>query len=210
LSFKPSIKDVCIDEALLAETVCPVSMERVTIAQLDARGADLAAVDFSDCFISTLIADSGTIPSRTIPRPAVLALRDDTLVNDEDVEGWLGQQYFTAYPGDLGQYSLKEALEHYPIVKLLARFSRYRPFWLKDTEERPARKILDDENWPILRDLLFKHDFLTERTDVPSAGPASPFYHLKNRELLVDLDHPAETVLPLLRDLLRAIPQEGQ
>ncbi len=197
------ISDVSMEEAFVTQTVAPIQLERVTIGQLDARRADLRQVFFVECNIVTLVADEGTVPSQTIPTPSVLALPSGTLVQKDEIERWFGERYWEkigAYP----EFSFSKAVEEYQIFRLLARLARYRPFWLKDCDEKAARRILDDSEWPALREILLSHGFLLVRDDVPAAGRPSTFYHLRNRDALLNLDLSSSDMRQMLRELFAA------
>ena len=54
-----SMSDVSIDEALVVETVNPLALRGVVIAQLDARGADIRAFCFEfECHVFSLMANA--------------------------------------------------------------------------------------------------------------------------------------------------------
>ncbi|WP_242183380.1 hypothetical protein [Sphingomonas sp. CARO-RG-8B-R24-01] len=201
----PELNDCSVDEALFSGTVSRIHLSRCTITQLDARGSDMSEVSFSDSHIITLLADQGTIPSRTIPSPSLLVLPESTVSDPSAIETWLGAQYMSV-KSPFGDLSLRDALEAYPLVKLLARYARYRPFWLKDGEEKAARKILDDEHWEELKSILNRHELLVERFNRPSSGPAATFYHLKNRDALRELDYSLPWMRRVISDIITALP----
>jgi hypothetical protein len=202
-AVKPAveIRDVSLDEVLIVETATNLKIIRSTIAQLDARGADLSGIEFEECHLITMLSDEGTIPSQSIPVPSILELPGETVVREDVIDYWLGRQYLSVH-GDGKKFPLREALEKFPLIRLLARYTRYRPYWLKDTDEKSARKILDDENWENLKYILKKHNLLVERLDVPAAGRPAPFYHLKNREALRNLDSPPAWATDMLHELI--------
>jgi hypothetical protein len=198
----PSITDVSLDEAYLTETVSPLHLKDVVIGQLNARAADLRAVTFEgDCSVVSLIADKGTVPSVSLPLPGILALPDKTLYAPEERIRWLHRQAngFGLFPS----ISIDELLGKYGPFALVTRIARYKPFWLKDGEEKTGRRILDDPHWDLVKGLLVKHGLLTERLDVPASGRRAPFYHFKNRGAMLDLETPPESVIPFLLDLFK-------
>jgi hypothetical protein len=197
----PNISDAVIDEAFLSETVSPIRLSKVSIGQLYGRSADLRAVEFTDeCHIYSLVADDGTIPSKSLPLPATVELGDMSLRNPDDIGKWLRRQFHSANPNF--RRDIAATLSNLGPFELLARLVRYKPFWLKDCDDRSARRILDDPNWEMLRDLLLKHDLLVERTDVPSGGRPGHFYHVRDKGAFMDLTDPAEKLAPFLLELL--------
>lgn len=199
----PAISRVSLDEAYLSETVAELRLEQVVIGQLVARGADLRSVSFdTESAIASLIADNGTALPPSFPTPSVVSLTDNTLYDPQDIHAWLHDRMRASLWDS--QIDWSAALAQLGPFSLLARISRYKPFWLKDGDEKAARRILDDPHWPLVKELLEKHELISERYDVPAAGRPSPFYHIKNRVGLMDLSEPAEEFYPFLQDLLQA------
>ena len=199
----PTIKDISLDEVFVAETLSGVQLESVTIHQLYAREADMRALSFDEnCFIASLVADDGTIPSRTLPLPSFIGLPNGTLAEPKEKVAWLNRQMATVQSAG-EQLTLKEALDHFALFNLLGRVARYKPFWLKDDEEKAARRILDDPHWDVLKQLMLQYDLLIERHDVPASGRPAPFYHIKNRKNLLSLESPPDLLKPFLLALLQ-------
>ena len=198
----PSITDVSVDEAYLTETVAHLALQDVVIGQLNVRGADFRSVHFrGECSVASLIADDGTVPSPSLPLPAILALPTKTVYDPGEIRQWLGRQVLAF--GAVKPIPVDELLARFEPFALIARIARYKPYWLKDGEERGARRILDDPHWALVKGLLEKHELLTERSDIPAAGRPAAFYHLKNRTSLMNLEYPPESLLPFLRELLQ-------
>jgi len=199
----PVITGVSMDGTYLTETVSHIHLRDVVIGQLNARGADFRDVAFDgDCAVASLIADQGTVPSLRLPLPAILALPGVTYYDPEEIAGWLNRQAraFGARP----TIPVYELLAEFAPFALVAKIARYKPFWLKDSDEKSARKILDDPYWDLVKTLLEKHDLIVERLDVPASGRPAPFYHIKNRAALMDLTNPPESLWPFLNDLFSA------
>lgn len=199
----PVLRNISIDEVFLTETVAHVHLENTIINQLSAAGADMRALHFdAPCAVYSLIADGSTIPHSTFPMPTVVSLPDRTTYDPAEIERWLQHQY-SASVFRSGR-SLSDALRNFGLFDLLARVTRYKPYWIKDGDEKGARRILDDENWPALREILMKHGLLIERTDVPASGRPAPFYHIKNRAALMDLDNPDAEAAAFFSDVFDA------
>ena len=175
------LSDVSIDEALVIETVSILTLKRVVIAQLDARGADLRAFSFdAECHVFSLIADVGTRLPLSLPRPRRIQLPDRVLTDPTEIAEWL--------PGSLVEASqaistdIPEHLRNHGIIELIGRACRYRPFWMRDGEEKVTRRILQDPYWETLRQLLMRHELLTVRHDVPASGQAGVFFHIRRKD----------------------------
>lgn len=199
----PVLENLSIDEVFLAETVAHMHLENVVISQLTAVGADMREVHFDgSCEIISVIADEGSIPHQSFPMPTVLTLPERTTYDPSEISGWLSEQYY-AYRTH-SRRSTEEILKNFGLFDLLARMARYKPFWIKDADERGARRILDDKHWDALKDLMIKHDLLVERTDVQASGRPAPFYHIKNRAALMNLDNPESAMAQFFSDVFDA------
>ena len=195
----PILTDLSLDEVYCSESVSRIKLERSSINQLYARSADMRTLEFSpDCFIISMIADDGTIPSESFPTPNILNVPGRTISAPEEKEAWLFQRT-SPYDED-NDTDITAQLSSYTLFKLLARVARYKPFWLKDGDERAARRILDDPDWQLLKTILQKHGFVIERRDVQAAGRPGSFYHVKNKHKLLSF---AELPISLFDDLLR-------
>jgi len=142
------------------------------------------------------------MPHPSIPTPTVVSLPHRTTYDPEEIGHWL-QHQFNASIFRSGQ-SLSDAFRDFGLFDLLARVARYKPYWIKDGDEKGARRILDDENWPALKEILVTHGLLIERTDVPASGRPAPFYHIKNRTALMNLDNPDEAIGAFFSDVFEA------
>lgn len=199
----PNLRDISFDDVFLRESVSNLVMEDCTIAQLYARSTDLRNIKFGkNCFIMSLIADVGTIIPPKFPEPQIISMPNITLTSPGDKILWhYEHQYFEDVDALTEFYA---QIKEFPLFDLLARVARYKPFWLKDGEERSARRILDDEGWNLVKGLLIKHGFLVERYDVPAAGRPGSFFHIKNRQALLSIkDIPQSLLDDMIDESLR-------
>lgn len=203
------ISDLGIDEAWAAETVSAITMERVAVGQLYARGADLRSITFVDaCFVVTLVADEGTVLPESMPAPSILSLPNRTMTDPGEILSWVRQH--RPNTADLSQ-SISFSLSNFGLFPLFTRLVRCKPFWLKlDDTRGTAKKILEDPNWGDLRQIMLKHNFLVERFDVPASGPKEAFYHVRRKGMLLGQEAPDAEMEAFLRDLVsRSIDVEG-
>ncbi|MGP4687990.1 NACHT domain-containing protein [Agrobacterium pusense] len=202
------LKNISIDEVYLLQEAGKIVLKSVSINQLYARETDLRSLAFDDnCYIVSLVADDGTIPSRSMPFPSFISLHEKTLINQIDKSVWLTGQYEVNPFEEWTQQFFDTVVTQLPLVELLSKVARTKSYWIKDDEEdRAVRRILDDSHWVILKEIMIKHDLLTIRV-VPASGRPGTFYHVKKRQALVDLRKPADDVVPFFRELLKVSAQ---
>ncbi len=200
-SFEFELSDVSIDDAYISETVAPVKLKRVTIAQLDARTTNFENIEFNDCDIATLVADEGTVPSESTPTPGVLALAESTITDSDEINHWLGTR-FIEEKGWWSDVSLVDVFGQHDAVKLLLRFARYKPFWLVDGDEKGARRILDDPFWDKVLGALEGHDLILRKNNVQASGKNTTFFHLRNRAELSNLHQPSGLLMAVIAKLV--------
>ena len=185
-SNPPSISDLNLEEAYLSETVSSVSLKNVTIGQLYAKGADCRNVDFhADCNIVSLVSDDGTVLPRPVPFPSSINLRSETITDPRKVVYWVNSHIAPILQNDMDPIDTNLS-KSFGLLSLYTRIVRYKPFWIKDGDERGARRILDDPYWEKLKELMIKHNLLVVRHDVPASGRPAPFYHVRNRQILMN------------------------
>jgi hypothetical protein len=199
-----TLREFQVDDALI-RGVCPTaSLVNFEISQLDCRGSDLSAVEFSNVSIGNLIADTALRVSTSFPIPAKVALPSgEEIAGSDEVAIWLGRHGRdpnTTVTGGIAASALKKK----PIYALLGRAARMRQHWLRaDNEDIQASKLVNDPNWGTLSKLLAKHDFLREETRQAS-GRASKFYHIKHRERIL-AESPDDDELKKLFDDLKEV-----
>ncbi len=176
-----SMSDVSIDEALVVETVSSLALRGVVIAQLDARGADIRAFCFdSECHVFSLMADARTALPQSFPLPQRIQLPGKVLTDPADILEWLAVAFGQSEEDT--STGLPERVRNHEIIDLIGRACRYRPFWMRDGEERATRRILQDPYWETLRHILARHELLTVRHDVPASGQAGVFFHIRRKD----------------------------
>ncbi len=186
------LSDVSIDEALVIETAGILTLRKVAIAQLDARGADLRAFIFdTDCHVFSLIADTATNLPHNFPSPQRIQLPDSILTDPAEIAEWLSIS--GGHADDVSSAGIPAHLNNHGIIGLLGRACRYRSFWMRDGEEKATRRILQDPYWNTLREVLGRHGLLTVR-HVPASGQAGEFFHIRRKDAIL-----AKTTDPQIR-----------
>lgn len=201
----PSFSGIFLEEAFISETVAPLHLDGVIFSQLSALGCDLRAIKFDDtCQIFTLVADSGTLPARSTPRPTLLVLNGVEISKPNEIEHWMFERSIDEVEHRENMERIGQAISNLPHFKLLQRIVRFRRYWLKDDEnDRLAQRILHDPSWPELRDTLNKHELLVSTTNAGTSGRPSDFYHVRNRDAFLDLGNPPKEVHQFLTELLQ-------
>jgi len=203
---KISIEDASLDDVYLIERIENVSLNSVTINQLYAREADLRRLEFDErCHVVSLIADDGTVTSPQVPMPSFIILHDKTLIKPDEKVAWLIERWGFDPLEQWSNEFFDSVVPQLPLFELLSRVARTKSYWIKDDdEERPTRRILEDENWETLKEIMMKHDLLTVKTTVPASGRPGTFFHVRNRQSLFNIRQPGDVLLPFFKELFQA------
>jgi hypothetical protein len=204
------VEGLHIDDAVVQGTALPASIVNVSISQLDIRDANLSQVHFDATTVVTLITSLGTKVSVTLPYPSLVQdATYSTLISDPlpikeylDRLGRNARQEEEREPG----VSVNRVREH-ELYRLLERVCRVRQYWIRDDSDDRAAKLLRDEAWPELIELLRKHDLVREERR-GAAGKPSTFYHVKKTGEILARDEGDEQVKSFLEDIDRRI-REG-
>lgn len=180
------LEDLYVDEALIQGSTAPADLVRVTMNQLDVRGADLGGLYFTDSTIVTLIANDTTRVSDSFPDPSVIRYegfgveRDAVIGSPDEIRSWVdehGRSPSQAHQSREGIVPV-DLWEH-PMVKLLQRACRVRSYWIRDDAEDHFNRFVQDPLWPGLLGLLKAHDLAKVRHPAAS-GPKDDFVHIVN------------------------------
>lgn len=191
-----------LDECCLRETLPQVQLEQVMVSLLDVRGADISKIVFDKCQVGSLIADGTTRLPVGFPVPGILTLdnfgRAESVHDQRQVLCWIRDH--TEQP-DVGAAS-SEALS------VLERICRaiLRQNWIRETavDDRAAR-LLEDEYWPRIREVLSENGLLGVRQGVAASGPRSSFIRvLRAKDLLT-----AEVVDPVVHRVRERVGKLG-
>lgn len=182
------LKGQQIDDALIRGIASSFILKNCSINQLDVREADVTNIVFDECIIGGLVLDDRSQINMSL-QPSYVQMENESgngvsLISDPEAIAKLLKRFSANVGGEiLEDESLPKTLDH-PIFKLLDRAIRYRGYWFReDGDDVLAKKITDDELWPILSEFLLKHDFLRKEERVASGRP-SYFYHVKRPQLL--------------------------
>ena len=159
------LEDLYVDEALIQGSASSADLVRVTVNQLDVRGADLGGLHFVDSTIVTLIANDATRVSETFPDPSLIRYEGfgtepsavigapDQIRSWVDTHGRAPSQDSRCHEG-----GIPEALQEHHMVRLLERVCRVRSYWIRDDPEDQFNRFVRDPVWPELLGLLKAHD----------------------------------------------------
>ena len=191
---------VQIDDAIVRGTAGPAEFSSVVVNQLDCRSADLSAVVFDDCSITNLIADNGSIFSKSFPNPTVLiSSTGEQITEAGKISDWINVR------GRVGGSSrnsvVSDKIRVHGIYSLLGRICRIRQYWLRSGDDDiHSERIFRDPNWVVLSKLLTAHGFLRmEKRN--ASGRSSNFYHIRQPERLLSESEEDEEVVGFFRDL---------
>ncbi|WP_141218091.1 NACHT domain-containing protein [Bordetella genomosp. 2] len=197
------LSNIQLDDAVARGTAGPAKISSVAINQLDCRQADLRCIEFIDCNITSLIADDGSRFPTSFPFPSILI--DGTgehMTEPSRIMEWInvrGRSHDAANDSIVPQ----KVREH-DIYSLLGRACRIRQYWLRESDDIYAERILRDPNWPLLSKVLTEHGFLrVEKRD--ASGRSSIFYHLRQPERLLAEDKMDHEVAHFFHDLALSI-----
>lgn len=184
------IRNVEIDDAVTRDTAADARISNLTINQLDIRGSNIEAVEFVDTVIGSLIVDSQSFVSPTIPQP--FWLQDETtgmgevVAEPERIQEWLDQHgrltpMQLVAKGDL----ISPQVRSHDLFRLIGRACRMQQYWLRSHGDRHAARILEHPLWADANQLLEENGFLRTREDFQASGPSSTFYHIKRSHELI-------------------------
>jgi hypothetical protein len=185
VSDVPKLREFQIDDVVIRGASVSALVENTEISQLDCRAADLAALQFQQSTIGSLIADNATRVSQSFPIPKKMILEDGLeTVDPGEIEGWL-DQHGRGAERDVVVGLASASLRAKPIYQLLMKAARTRQYWLRgEGDDAQAKRIIGDSCWTDLRRLLAKHDFLRVESR-QAAGRRSEFFHVKHKDRLL-------------------------
>ena len=189
------LEDLHVDETLLQGVAPPAALLRVTMNQIDVRGADLRDLRFEDTTIVTLIADDSTRVPASMPAPSVIrnegfsAEGEKIVTAGDQIERWLdghGRRPVTDL-GRSGNAGLVPAdLRDHCAIRLLERVCRSRSYWIPERREKGdhGSRFVDEDEWAELLGLLKAHGLVRIEMKA-SSGRESRFLHIMNRQGLL-------------------------
>lgn len=195
-----ALRDSEVDETVIRGTASSVTLSKVSVHQLDCRGADLSCVVFDDCRITNLISNEGTRFSQTFPLPRLIALETgEDLVEALSIEEWLTRHGRNA-TSTVAKGLASPALVQHPLFKLLGSACRVRQYWLRLGDDIQADKILRSSHWDELAAELRGCNLLREEARQAS-GAKSKFIHIRMREKILAEDSSDPDVVKLFENL---------
>ena len=207
----PRVGPVEADETILRGTASPTTLGRVSVSQIDIRGADLRALTFEECALATAIVDDSTRVPSTFPMPKRLrvqcaadGLPGKDLWEPPLIEQWLDSHGRAPTEDDGGQV-LNE--RHEEMLRLLGRACR-SSFWIpKKKGETKVDKFVNNPLWPTILDLLRKHGHILEKQK-GAKGTQSQFVHIRQPFRILTNDPTHEGVRQFHDELARVAKEE--
>ena len=181
------------DETTLRGTASPTTLGRVSVSQIDIRGADLRELTFEECALATAIVDDSTRVPRTFPIPKCLRVQRaaDGLSGEDLWDPLLIGQWLDSHGRALTEDGGQVVNErHEEMLRLLGRACR-SSFWIpKKKGETKLDKFVNNPLWPTILGLLHKHGHVVEKRK-GAKGTQSQFVHVRQpfRILVNDPTH---------------------
>ena len=195
------------DETILRDTASQACLRRVSVNQIDIRGADLRELTFEECVLVTAIVDDSTRVPSTFPIPRHLrvqsgadGLQSDDIRVPKSIVQWL-DSHGRAPAEDDDEHVLNE--RHGEMLRLLGRACRSSTFWIPEKGETKAEKFVNDPLWPTVLKLLRKHGHVLERRK-DAKGRHPHFVHIKQPYRILANDQTQEDVQRFYSDLATA------
>jgi hypothetical protein len=191
LDQPPLLKNVSTTDARVFDELGNATLTEVTIGRLDARGADLSAVDFDRCQIGTLIVDETTRFGTSIPDVGTLQIEHAQSLSPEhskeNITAWLREHSSAFIVLDKNDWRRGQEL---PLVKFFDRVCRrfIRQHYIRDAETDEGSTLLRDRYWPEVLSLLQSANRITIEQNVRDAsfaGRRAVFYHISQPEKLL-------------------------
>ncbi|WP_426014012.1 hypothetical protein [Caulobacter sp. DWR2-3-1b2] len=161
-------------EVVIFGTAGNADLTNVTIARMDARGADLSAVKFDNCRVSIMVVDGSTAFGSQPPAVDCLMVEDlgsqEMHYNPAAISSWIEAHRPTPVPED----GNREAVE------LLERVARVfmRQFYIKDEASEFEGRYLSMPFWPEIEAILIDADRLRRNDRKDAAGRPCDFVHI--------------------------------
>jgi len=171
-----------------------------TFGRLDACGADLSDVEFSEVQVGTLVVDESTLVGSSQPEVSDLQVKgrsgDIVIRGRKEIAEWFSGRKRAPVAGDV------------PAVRLLEKVARasVRQFYLRVTgDEDSGSALLNDSSWPLVSRVLSKNSRLEVHRAKPMHGRPSPLIRVKNPLALLDVSD--KSTKKIIEELL--IASEG-
>ena len=153
-----------------------VSLDGCRVNRLDVRGANLVDVRFSNTEVFELLADPYVTFGESVPSVRSIIVYEHFKERRlfEGVTEWIARRSQVSGPGEPAPDDRWPLLEKFARISMRQHSIRYVP----DQMDPASRRIIDSPHWPMLRQLLERHDRLEVATSTPASGPKSEWFHL--------------------------------
>ena len=207
----PRVGPVEADETILRGTASPTTLGRVSVSQIDIRGADLRELTFEECALVTAIVDDSTRVPSTFPIPKCLRVQcaadglwGEDLWDPLLISHWLDSHGRAPTEDDGGQVVNKR---HEEMLRLLDRACR-SSFWIpKKKGETKVDKFVNNPLWPTILELLRKHGHVVEKRK-GAKGTQSHFVHVRQPFRILVNDPTDDDVRQFHDELARVAEEE--
>lgn len=166
------------DEAMVRGVARPASIIGADFGIFDLCGADISSVVFDGVSVSKAVVDEKTVFGVSRPQISCLnvagqsvrrALRDPREISD-----WLNAHSRSEERRDNGGET-----EYTSYFQKVCR-KAHRQFYMREDEESPIGAMLSSPYWPIIRDILVKHERIDFEENKQTGGNPQRLVHIRN------------------------------
>ncbi|WAJ38983.1 hypothetical protein OU800_07085 [Pseudomonas sp. GOM7] len=168
------------------------------ISRLDICGADISGVTFEKVNIGTLVVDDLTKFGNSLPDFQALDIRGS------DPQTIRSKEAILQFIDNHKSINTNDTTKDHPAIKLLERIVRklLRFGYLRDSEDDERVLLLKDTYWPIIKEVLQKHERLEIKEGKAMHGRPAPLIRIKNLMPLLDADN--ESTKLIFQDIIFA------
>ncbi|TIQ32014.1 MAG: NACHT domain-containing protein [Mesorhizobium sp.] len=207
------IRDVNVDDAVVrgVSDFCEVSNS--SFNQIDLRECDLTNVVFENVQVATVIANEITRLPPTFPDPGMIQIEIEgrqELLSGIEATKWINSHGRLLDSTDADKL-VPERVRRHELYKILQKSCRamLRQHWIRSDGDDHVTRLVRNELWDTIVELLKQNGLLEERRGKPASGPPSVFYHILHaREILQEV-RVNEQVASLFSDLELKIRELG-
>ncbi|HBP1012163.1 TPA: hypothetical protein L5R05_006042 [Pseudomonas aeruginosa] len=190
-----------VNEATFAAGSPSGVLNDFSASRIDACGADLTDVTFEKTRITTLVIDEYTKFGKSYPQIDSLEIRGPNSRIERSPE---------IISSELSKHSIATSEKNYsenPAIKLLEKLARRsnRYCYIREEGDDEGSFLLKDDRWPILKNILEKHNRIDIKVKKPMHGRPAPLFRIKNPMEL--LNHSLPETIKILDDILKNTQQ---
>lgn len=182
------IKGGFLLDAALVGAASRARLEGVSINRFDVRGADLRLVNFGECTVHTLIADTETKFGTTSPRITHLQIVEPSgieIIRElERINDWLKDHSESSRPRWTDAQELLWRVLH----------TLRRRYAIRVSDDDPASRFLQSPYWPKIEEILKSEQRIIRDLSRPASGPNDEFLRIRDPDGLLGYGEEADRI----------------